>query len=431
MLVRLFFICMFAAVLHGQTHKVWFNPQDSLVYFFEQHHIVKKNLVGHTVDSLSLNPIPTQYPKYTPAWFDGALHLASNLGGLVYRISPDTTTRIDHSFVHKKQIQAAQFVRNDTLFRYGGYGFWRANNFFTFFDLTTKEWQYYPTKGHNLPPEAYNGTTQLVDNLFYVLGGTSVNPQTGIQGSQNKELWVFDFSNRKWQNLGRAGVELQKSNHINKGNQMVFFSSIPDNSPTAVVDFTNNRIQYYQKDLIGSVVGEINHPFFVGDTLYYLKDNRLHQATFGKDFFVTPTKSERLYFDANTLFTYLSYFFLLVVLVIIAVFLFINYQKRQAPTLVHGGIRSKGTFYALRPDEEAIVRFLHTEKKAPNDLVLAQIANAQLSYSQNSKRKADAILAINTLMTQLSGKALIVGRKAPQDKRQTVYYFTPNILQYP
>ena len=62
-------------------------------------------------------------------------------------------------------------------------------------------------------------------------------------------------------------------------------------------------------------------------------------------------------------------------------------------------------------------------------MVLAQVANAQLSYSQNSKRKADAIVAINTLMTQLSGKALIVGKKAPQDKRQTVYYFTPNILQ--
>ena len=110
-------------------------------------------------------------------------------------------------------------------------------------------------------------------------------------------------------------------------------------------------------------------------------------------------------------------------------FLFINYQKRQAPTLVRGGIRCRGSFYALRPDEEAIVRFLHTEKKAPNDLVLAQIANSQLSYSQNSKRKADAILAINALMTKLSGKALIVGKKALQDKRQIIYYLTPNILQ--
>jgi hypothetical protein len=222
---------------------------------------------------------------------------------------------------------------------------------------------------------------------------------------------------------------LHKSIPTPKGNQLLFFSSIPDNSPSALVDFSNNRIQYYQKDLIGSVVGETNHPFFVGDTLYYLKNNRLQQATFGKDFFVTPIRSERLYFDANTLFTYLSYFFLVVVVVIVCVFVVINYRKRQAPTLVRGGIRCQGTFYALRPDEEAIVRLLFSQKKATNDVLLAQIANAQLSYSQNSKRKTDAIQAINTLMTQLSGKPLIVGRKALQDKRQTIYYLTPNILQ--
>ena len=128
MFTRLFFTCLFVVALQGQTHKVWFNTQDSLVYFFEQNHIVTKNLSGKTMDSLTLNPIPEQYPAYTPAWFDGALHLAADFGGLVYRINADTTRRIDHSFAHKKQNQAAQFVRNDTLFRYGGYGFWRANN---------------------------------------------------------------------------------------------------------------------------------------------------------------------------------------------------------------------------------------------------------------------------------------------------------------
>ena len=116
-------------------------------------------------------------------------------------------------------------------------------------------------------------------------------------------------------------------------------------------------------------------------------------------------------------------------MVIVSVFLLVGYRKRMAPTLVRGGIRSKGTFYALRPDEEAIVRLLYDQKKASNDSVLAQVANPQLSYSQNSKRKSDAIRAINKLFDQLAGKPLIVGRKSPQDKRQTIYYLTLNILQ--
>jgi hypothetical protein len=107
----------------------------------------------------------------------------------------------------------------------------------------------------------------------------------------------------------------------------------------------------------------------------------------------------------------------------------INYRKRQAPTLVRGGIRCQGVFYALRPEEEAIVRFLYAQKQATNDEILSQIANAQLSYSQNSKRKSDAILAINKITNQLSNKALIIQKKSSKDRRQTIYFLTPNILQ--
>jgi hypothetical protein len=174
---------------------------------------------------------------------------------------------------------------------------------------------------------------------------------------------------------------------------------------------------------------QIYHPFFLGDILYSLKENRIQKATFQKDFFTTPIKSERIYFDANGLFLYLTYFVLVLFAVIISVFIVINYRKRQAPTLVRGGIRCQGVFYALRPEEEAIIRFLYNKKQATNEEILSQIANAQLSYSQNSKRKSDAILAINKITNQLSNKPLIVQKKSPKDKRQTIYFFNPNILQ--
>ncbi|MGB0199646.1 MAG: hypothetical protein ACPF80_06410, partial [Flavobacteriaceae bacterium] len=171
------------------------------------------------------------------------------------------------------------------------------------------------------------------------------------------------------------------------------------------------------------------HPFFLGDTLYSIKEDRIQKAIFKKDFFTTPIKSERIYFDVNSLFFYLSYFVLILIAVTITVFAVINYRKKQAPTLVRGGIRCQGVFYALRPEEEAIIRFLFTKKQATNEEILSQIANAQLSYSQNSKRKSDAILAINKITEQLSNKPLIVQKKSPKDKRQTIYFLTPNILQ--
>jgi hypothetical protein len=429
MFMRLFFLLLFVFSLRGQTDKIWFNHQDSLIYFFEQQHIVKKTIDGSSVDSIFLDPIPEKYPDYEPAWINNKLHLGSKFGGLLYKVLPDTTLRIDYSFEHRKQSQAPQFVYNDTLFRYGGYGFWRANNFFTYFDNTTSEWEYYATHGVSLPPEAYNGVYQLVGNHFYVLGGHEINPNTGLHSAYIKELWRFDFSTRKWKNLGRSGFDPRQHIAIPKGDKMVFFNKNPEQSLSAVVDFPSNRIDYYKSNLINLSTNQIYHPFFLGDILYSLKENRIQKATFQKDFFTTPIKSERIYFDANGLFLYLTYFVLVLFAVIISVFIVINYRKRQAPTLVRGGIRCQGVFYALRPEEEAIIRFLYNKKQATNEEILSQIANAQLSYSQNSKRKSDAILAINKITNQLSNKPLIVQKKSPKDKRQTIYFFNPNILQ--
>lgn len=429
MFMRILFLLLCVFPLQGQADKMWFNPQDSLIYFFEQQHIVKKTTNGRLVDSIFLDPIPVKYPDYDPAWIDNTLHLGAKFGGHVYKILSDTTLRIDYSFEHRKQSQAPQFVYNDTLFRFGGYGFWRANNFFTYFDTTTSEWEYYATHGVSLPPEAYNGVSQLVGDHFYYLGGELINPNTGLHGAYSKELWRFDLSTRKWKNLGRSGFDPRQYTAIHKGDNTVFFNKDPDQSTSAVVDFPNNRITYYKSNLINLSTNQIYHPFFLGDTLYSLKEDRIQKAIFQKDFFTTPIKSERIYFDANGLFLYLTYFALVLFAFIIFVFIVINLRKRQAPTLVRGGIRCQGVFYALRPEEEAIVRFLYTKKRATNDEILSQIANAQLSYSQNSKRKADAIQAINKITEQLSNKALIVQKKSPKDRRQTIYFLTPNTLQ--
>ena len=103
--------------------------------------------------------------------------------GLLYRVENDSTIRLDNSFQHRKQFQSNDFVYRDTLFRYGGYGFWRANNF-TYFDHSTDEWEYYSINGYTVPEEAYDGKTFLLENTFYVLGGQTVSESTGLSAEK-------------------------------------------------------------------------------------------------------------------------------------------------------------------------------------------------------------------------------------------------------
>ena len=89
MFMRLFFSFLFVISVKGQTDKIRFNPQDSLIYYFEQQQIVKKTIDGSSVDSTLLDPIPEKYPDYEPVWIDNTLHLGAKFGGHVYMTPSD------------------------------------------------------------------------------------------------------------------------------------------------------------------------------------------------------------------------------------------------------------------------------------------------------------------------------------------------------
>ena len=80
---------------------------------------------------------------YTLSKINTTVYLSQGLGGLVYELRGNKIVRLDRSFMHKMQINAQNFEYDNRIFRFGGYGFWSVRNFFTYFDLNTKEWEAY------------------------------------------------------------------------------------------------------------------------------------------------------------------------------------------------------------------------------------------------------------------------------------------------
>ena len=137
-LYALSLIVFYQALSQEKPIKTFFSQESNSHYSFFNEQIIKKDLYGNTRQTIKLNPVPKEYPDYDPIWYQNKLHLLSQRGGLLYRVENDSTIRLDKSFQHRKQFQSNDFVYRDTLFRFGGYGFWRANNFFTYFDHSHK-----------------------------------------------------------------------------------------------------------------------------------------------------------------------------------------------------------------------------------------------------------------------------------------------------
>jgi len=429
--MRLLSIILFSSLIFAQPQiaiKTWYDKINETTYTFYEDQIVKEQSFNSIKDTVLLNPIPIDYPDYSSIWYDGALHLTSKRGGLVYRVEKDTTIRIDRSFQHRKQFQASQFVHRDTLFRYGGYGFWRANNFFTYFDKMTKEWEYYRIEGFQFPPEAYGGPCFLLGDTFYSFGGREVDKFTGLGGQKNNDIWTFDFTTRKWTNLGKTAVNLSPYKIVQKDSLFYLFGHPQDTDHNLLVDLNNNQARFYKQSFTSANISKNEPAFFRGDSLYYYKNNILYSAVLSENIFNNPQQVERLFFDQRTLFTNLTFVALLAFVIIALSYLWITYQRMRAPRLVRGGIRNNFDFYPLREEEELVLGLLQSKLSATTEDILRVIGREELSNSQNNKRKADAIVEINKLMKQLVGKTIIKTVKDPNDKRQVIYYYKRNLL---
>ena len=99
--------------------------KDSLAIISVPELIVKSNLQIDNPDNISYN-------QYKIVSNKEAVFLVENLGGLVYKLVGNKLIRIDQSFTHKMQVASTVFFHNDTIYRYGGYGFWSQRNFFTY-----------------------------------------------------------------------------------------------------------------------------------------------------------------------------------------------------------------------------------------------------------------------------------------------------------
>lgn len=429
--MRLLFFILFSTQTFAQPQKAiktWYDQINETTYTFYDDQVVKELFLNSKKDTIFFNPIPADYPDYNSIWYDDALHLTSNRGGLVYRVEKDTTIRIDRSFQHRKQSKASQFVYRDTLFRYGGYGFWRANNFFTYFDKTTKEWEYYPFEGFQFPPEAFGAPCFLLGDTFYSFGGTEVDKFTGLAGQKNNDIWKFDFRTRKWTSLGKTAVNLSPYKIVQKDSLFYLFGHPQKTDQNLLVDLRNNQARFYKQSLTSANINKNEPAFFRGDSLYYYKDNILYSAFLSENIFNSPQQVESLFFDQRALFTNLTYIALFTFAILIVSYLWITYQRMRAPRLVRGGIRNNFDFFPLREEEELILGLLQSKLTATTEDILNLIGREELSNSQNNKRKADAIVEINNLMKQLVGKTIIKTRKDPTDKRQVIYYFKRNLL---
>ena len=375
--------------------------------------------------------LPTNFTfiEYRPIWLNNTLLLSEKDGGKVYAIEKDSLVRRDRSDIRHWQSDSSLFHRNDTIYKYGGYGYWTTSNALTYLDPISKGWEVIGTKGLEVPKSTHSQIHFLNKNNLFILGGYHLSGINRLKALYQNSVWAFDFKLKIWSYLGQSIIEeMDQYMRIDTGPEGTH-ELFSEQRSLIKIDLINNKTSYYTENpLYFDVEMDLNLPIYKYKNayIYYQKtDKNLLLTKVTENLFVQQKSENSSLFVQQKNRTLYAVFSVLFGVLIIVLWLILKKRKKKKKTLFvfeHKiSFNKKEAF--LEPSEYLILKTLIVNTALESAQILSLIYNESLTKSHNEKRKKNLIESLNLKLSYVigGGAAPIASEKSPEDKRIRTY----------
>ena len=398
---------------------------NKIIVFFDGYY-KKVDLATMESDSTKIySAHPFSYSNFKPLLLHGIPYFVNKSGGLLYVLSHDTIKRIDNSFDHKMQSQSHIFAYHSKIYKYGGYGFWSARNFFTYFSKKFSEWFVVnPIYSKDQPIGSFGGFSKLINNEFYIFAGRTIDPNDRIGDTYFNEVWKFNLATKKWYYLGTNDGYTYDFNFktINYQNAIIVLTA----SQIHVIDILHNTLTKYNRGQSSLNIATFLHSYFAAGKFYIFtgKNDKLFlTAVVPNRFFGDKLSVEPFYNNHTLLKNVLGLLLGLVLLIALSFYIKIALKKRRKIVLLDNGLRFKNKFAEFDAKSMQIIQLLLTSKAINSNKILTIVEEPQYSVAHNERLKVQKIDEINFKLKTLLGinTDVIFSEKSKEDKRVRVY----------
>ena len=382
---------------------------------------------------------------------DGVVYFINDGGGMVYALENDTLKRIDESFDHKMQSGSTLFSYKSKIYKYGGYGFWSARNFFTYYDFNQKEWEVTaPINSAAIPVGMKSCVHLLVNDEIYFFDGSTINPYNRFEYLQNEEVWKFNLQKNEWQYLGKDQYINEDRYNLNSSQNGVYRFKyknkivILQQQNIALVDFIENKLTLfdhnYKKGSISQRLIFQAMPFYLNGKFYcfvydqynvHSTQNILMEAMDEKDFFGKKISDGVFYKNKIWYGAMAMTGFIFISLMIAFVLFGLDYiKKRNKIRLLDNGLRFRNKFIEFGHNSMAIIRLLLDQKEVSSREILTMVESAEYSAAHNERMKVQKLMDINWKVKTLiaSKEDVIKSKMSKNDKRIRVYSISKELF---
>jgi len=412
----------------------YFDSSSSIIYF-----LYKNKIDSYNVESdfklISSNEINnSNLYDLSKFKFINQHQLSSNLGGSVLKIKGDSIFRIDNSYEHRMQLGSKEFVKNDTLFRYGGYGFFENRNFFTFYDKQTNGWEFLDINGSVLPDRVFESLYHLTENKLFVFGGYKLDEFKKDIQYKNNDCYEFDFNSKKWKILGSLNhhfVFMKNSFSYGIQNIITF-----NKGKVYKVNYESNLIEsFFPNPITKKIESSFFKPFVHKDQLHYfnMNDGQFEVKSIDLKNFEVSLKKE----NVNSLYetSYWGYLLFSILIIIFISILFFFVRKFWNKIIKIGEVY----FYnlskiSLDGREEILFSILmnssNINSKVENRIITDLFEDKTLNYGTINRKKNESINKLNEKLKILfkTNKNIIIREYSKIDRREINYNINPYFI---
>ncbi|MDG1048100.1 MAG: hypothetical protein P8O95_06565 [Flavobacteriaceae bacterium] len=371
--------------------------------------------------------LPTNFTfiEYRPIWLNNTLLLSEKDGGKVYAIEKDSLVRRDRSDIRHWQSDSSLFHRNDTIYKYGGYGYWTTSNALTYLDPISKGWEVIGTKGLEVPKSTHSQIHFLNKNNLFILGGYHLSGINRLKALYQNSVWAYDFKLKIWSYLGQSIIEeMDQYMRIDTGPEGTH-ELFSEQRSLIKIDLINNKTSYYTENpLYFDVEMDLNLPIYKYKNayIYYQKtDKNLLLTKVTENLFVQQKSENSSLFVQQKNRTLYAVFSVLFGVLIIVLWLILKKKKTLFVFEHKISFNKKEAF--LEPTEYLILKTLIVNTALESAQILSLIYNESLTKSHNEKIKNNLIESLNLKLSYVigGGAAPIASEKSPEDKRIRTY----------
>jgi hypothetical protein len=411
-------------------------------YYFESSksivHILYKNKIEQYTLENDIELISSKEIKNSSEYdlskfkFVNEYTLSSKLGGSILKIKVDSIFRIDNSYEHKMQIGSLEFIRNDTIFRYGGYGFFENRNFFTFFDKKVNGWESLDINGDIIPERISDFIYHFNKDKLYISGGYTFDKFKKDVKYPNLKTYLFDFNSKEWSVIGDLNTSVFNSIYFPLDeNSLINFTD----GMIHITDFEQNSIKKFSSNPISKKIeSSFFKPFINKNNVVYfeLESDVLNIKSTPLGEFISNLKSienERIYGVSYWLYS------LIILILVIILLLYVVFKKFVNKIIKIGDV----FFYNLKKiklneKEKVIFNLLYKSSKirksVENRIITDFFEDRTLNYGTINRRKNESINTLNNkIKVFLSTNTDVIIRTNSQiDKREINYSINSDFL---